>query len=319
MAQYRGALPQLEGELFLTDGGIETTLVFHEGIALPDFAAFVLLNYPDGQEALRKYFRAYCDIASHYGTGLILESPTWRANPDWANHLGFTPRGLAEANRQAIDLLLALRDEVESGPTPVVISGCIGPRGDGYVADEAMDEFQAQQYHSEQIGVFADTAADLVSAITMNYVEEAMGIALAAREAHMPVVISFTVETDGRLPTGQGLKEAIEQVDGVTAGYPAYYMINCAHPDHFENVLLPGSRWVQRIRGLRANASRKSHAELNEATALDSGDPEELGAQYARLRKRLPQINVMGGCCGTDHRHIEQMAKACKPLFHAAL
>lgn len=319
MAQYRDALPQLEGELFLTDGGIETTLVFHEGIALPDFAAFVLLNYPDGQEALRKYFRAYCAIANHYGTGLILESPTWRANPEWAGHLGFTPQGLAEANRQAIALLQALRSEVESGRTPVVISGCVGPRGDGYIADEAMDEFEAQQYHSEQIGVFSETAADMITAMTMNYMEEALGIALAARAAHMPVVIAFTVETDGRLPTGQGLKEAIEQVDKSTASYPAYYMINCAHPDHFEDVLVPGAHWVQRIRGLRANASRKSHAELNEAIALDSGDPEELGTQYARLRQRLPQINVMGGCCGTDHRHIEQMAKACKPLFRAAL
>ncbi|MCO6059137.1 homocysteine S-methyltransferase family protein [Pseudomonas sp. MOB-449] len=319
MAQYRSALPQLEGELFLTDGGIETTLVFHEGIALPDFAAFVLLNYPDGQEALRRYYRTYCAIASHYGTGLILESPTWRANPDWASHLGFTPQGLAEANRQAIALLQALRTEVESGRTPVVISGCIGPRGDGYIADEAMDEFQSRQYHAEQIEVFAHSAADMISALTMHYVEEAVGVALAARDAHMPVVISFSVETDGRLPAGQSLKEAIEQVDHATAAYPAYYMINCAHPEHFEDALVPGSRWVQRIRGLRANASRKSHAELNEATALDSGDPEELGAQYARLRQRLPHINVMGGCCGTDHRHVEQMAKACKPLFRAAL
>jgi S-methylmethionine-dependent homocysteine/selenocysteine methylase len=318
MAHYRSALPQLEGELFLTDGGIETTLVFHEGIALPDFAAFVLLNYPDGQDALRRYFRAYCAIASHHGTGLILDSPTWRANPDWARQLGFTPQGLATANRQAIALLQGLRDERAGGRAPMVISGCVGPRGDGYVADEAMDEEQARHYHSEQVELFAETSADLVSALTMNYVEEAVGIALAARDAQMPVVISFTVETDGRLPTGQSLQAAIEQVDAATAGYPAYYMINCAHPDHFESVLTPGSGWVQRIRGLRANASRRSHAELNEATTLDSGDPEELGALYARLRQRLPQINVMGGCCGTDQRHVEEIARACKPLFHAA-
>jgi S-methylmethionine-dependent homocysteine/selenocysteine methylase len=181
-----------------------------------------------------------------------------------------------------------------------------------------MDEEQARHYHSEQVELFAETSADLVSALTMNYVEEAVGIALAARDAQMPVVISFTVETDGRLPTGQSLQAAIEQVDAATAGYPAYYMINCAHPDHFESVLTPGSGWVQRIRGLRANASRRSHAELNEATTLDSGDPEELGALYARLRQRLPQINVMGGCCGTDQRHVEEIARACKPLFHAA-
>ncbi|WP_375738236.1 homocysteine S-methyltransferase family protein [Pseudomonas boanensis] len=319
MAQYRSALPQMENELFLTDGGIETTLVFHEGIALPDFAAFVLLNYPDGQTALRKYYRAYCDIASHYGTGLILESATWRANPDWANHLGFTPQGLAEINRQAIVLLEELRAEVESGRTPVVISGCIGPRGDGYVPDKAMDAHQAERYHSEQVGIFADTAADMVTAITMNYVDEALGIALAAREAGMPVAISFTVETDGNLPTGQPLRDAIEQVDAETVGYPAYYMINCAHPSHFAHVLEAGAPWVSRIHGLRANASRKSHAELNEATTLDSGDPEELASLYAQLRQCLPNLNVMGGCCGTDHRHVEQIAKVCKPLFRAVL
>ena len=317
MAQYRSALPQMENELFLTDGGIETTLVFLEGIALPDFAAFVLLNYPDGQSALRKYFRAYCDIARHYGTGLILESATWRANPDWATNLGFTPQGLADINRQAIVLLEELRAEVENGRTPVVISGCVGPRGDGYNADQAMDAHEAERYHSVQISTFADTAADMVTAITMNYVEEALGIALAARRANMPAAISFTVETDGNLPTGQPLREAIEQVDAETNSYPTYYMINCAHPSHFAHVLEPGAQWLTRIHGLRANASRKSHAELNEATALDSGDPEELAALYAQLRQTLPSLNVMGGCCGTDHRHVEQIAKACKPLFRA--
>jgi homocysteine S-methyltransferase len=196
-----------------------------------------------------------------------------------------------------------------------VISGCVGPRGDGYNPTALMSIEAAESYHAEQIGVFGDTAADLVTAITMNYVEEAIGITRAARRAGVPAVISFTVETDGRLPTGDTLPAAIERVDTETAAYPAYYMINCAHPTHFERVLDGTQPWAQRVRGLRANASRQSHAELNEATVLDIGDPVELGREYVELKRRLPRLNVMGGCCGTDPRHIEQIAAACLPLF----
>jgi len=199
-----------------------------------------------------------------------------------------------------------------------VISGCLGPRGDGYSPTQTMSDRDAEAYHREQVETFADTAADIVTAITMNYVEEAIGITRAAESAGMPVVISFTVETDGRLPTGQTLRAAIEQVDAVTSGYPSHYMINCAHPTHFERVLAEAEPWAQRIRGLPANASRKSHAELNESPELDVGDPVELGMQHAGLKQRLPQLNVLGGCCGTDHRHVEQIASACLPFFQTA-
>lgn len=318
MAQYRNALPQLAGTFFLTDGGIETTLIFHEGLVLPDFAAFHLFKTPQGEAALRKYFRTYAEIAKRFGTGLILESATWRANADWGKKLGYTPEELADANRRAIHLLEELRSEYQTERTPIVISGCIGPRGDGYVPDRAMSAQEAEVYHREQIETLAGSAADMVCAITMNYVEEAVGIARAAQRASAPVAISFTVETDGKLPTGQQLKAALEQVDDATSGYPSYYMINCAHPTHFDNVLINGERWVQRIHGLRANASRMSHAQLNEAPELDAGNATELGQEYADLKKRLPQLNVMGGCCGTDHRHIEQIASACLPLFRNA-
>ena len=197
----------------------------------------------------------------------------------------------------------------------MVISGCVGPRGDGYVPDRAMSASDAEDYHRQQMETFAGSAADMACAITMNYVEEALGVARAARSANMPVAISFTVETDGKLPTGQALGAAIEQVDAETSNYPLYYMINCAHPTHFDGVVASGAPWVDRIHGLRANASRMSHAELNEAPALDSGNPAELGREYAGLKKRLRRLNVMGGCCGTDHRHVEQMAAACSPLF----
>jgi len=319
MNTYRNSLPQLGDGLFLTDGGIETTLIFHEGLELPDFAAFHLLKTDEGEAALRNYFRTYADLARRFGTGLILESATWRSNPDWGARLGYLTEELAEINRKAILMLEEIRSEYQNENMTVVISGCIGPRGDGYVPDDLMSAWEAEVYHREQIEVFAASSADLVTAITMNYVEEAIGIAQAARNADIPVVISFTVETDGNLPTGQTLKSAIEQVDEATDGYPAYYMINCAHPTHFEHIVAEGGAWLDRVRGVRANASHRSHAELNEAPDLDEGNPVELGTQYARLKQRISTLNVMGGCCGTNHRHVEQIAQACIPLFQVAV
>jgi len=252
-------------------------------------------------------------IAAQFRAGIILESATWRASADWGRKLGYNAVQLADANRQAIRLLEDIRREHRELST--VISGCIGPRGDGYQPTRVMSTDEAQGYHREQISVFRDTAADMVAAITMNYAEEAIGIARAAQDAGMPVAISFTVETDGRLPTGQPLQEAIEQVEGATAMYPVYYMLNCAHPDH----LVLSKPWSRRIRGLRANASRKSHAELNESAELDTGDAAELGEQYSMLKRTLlPSLNVLGGCCGTDHRHVQRIAAACAPLFRIA-
>jgi homocysteine S-methyltransferase len=318
MSQFRKALPQLGGNFYLTDGGIETTLIFLEGLELPDFAAFDLLKSEEGRAALRKYFRTYAGLAQRFDTGLILESATWRASADWGSKLGYNAKEMADANRRAVGLLEEIRSEFKGGSGKVVISGCVGPRGDGYNPGRTMSEKEAENYHVRQIRVFEDSAADMVTAITMNYVAEAVGIARAAERAEMPVAISFTVETDGRLPTGQTLRAAIEQVDAATLCYPSYYMINCAHPTHFEHVLTEREPWTQRIRGLRANASRKSHAELNQSPDLDIGDPAELGVQHAQLKSRLSQLNVMGGCCGADHRHIEQIAAACLPLFRKA-
>lgn len=310
--RQKNALPQSSSAVFLTDGGIETTLVFNEGLDLPLFAAFPLLRTEAGTTALRAYFRTYAEIASRHGRGLILESATWRANADWGARLGYDAGALAEVNRAAIALLEEVRAEWATERMPVVISGCVGPRGDGYVPANAMTAAEAERYHGEQIATFADTAADMVTAMTMNYEAEAVGVALAARRLGMPVAIAFTVETDGKLPTGQPLAAAIAAVDAATDGYASYYMINCAHPSHFEHELsrTEYARPFARIRGLRANASRRSHAELDEATEVDSGDPEALAADYARLRAVMPQLTVLGGCCGTDHRHLECIAAA---------
>ncbi len=309
------ALPQLGGDFYLADGGIETTLIFLERLELPHFAAFDLFKDAHGEAALRSYFETYARLAERYKTGLVLESATWRASQDWGDKLGYDAKEMAAVNRRAIGLLERVKSEYGADRSKVVISGCVGPRGDGYNPSAMMSAQEAQHYHANQIRVFEDSAADMVSAITMNYVNEALGVAAAAERAGMPVVISFTVETDGRLPTGEPLREAIEAVDGATSRYPAYYMINCAHPAHFGPALEENKAWTTRVRGLRANASRKSHAELNESADLDIGDPAELGAEHAALKRRFGALNVMGGCCGTDHRHIEEIARSCRPLF----
>ena len=308
--RYRDALPQLADVPFLTDGGIETTLIFHDGLELPHFAAYDLLTRDGGAQALRRYFEPYAQLARKRGMGVVLETATWRASPDWAQRLGHTSTELEALNRRAVRLLEELRADYETDSAPIVISGCVGPRGDGYVVGEAMTAEAAEVYHAEQIGTFAGTAADLVTALTMTYVDEAVGVVRSARAAGLPVVISFTVETDGRLPSGQALRDAIEEVDERTGGAAAYFMVNCAHPSHFEHVLEPAAGWTERIRGLRANASRLSHAELDEAEDLDEGDPEELARDYDALRARLPQLRVLGGCCGTDHRHVDAMSRA---------
>jgi S-methylmethionine-dependent homocysteine/selenocysteine methylase len=312
MAKYRNRLPQLDGGIVLTDGGIETTLIFHDKLELPYFAAFHLLKDNAGSEALLRYYATHASIARANGMGFILESPTWRASADWGEKLGYSRAELADANRSSIVLMSRLRQQFETAQSAMVISGCVGPRGDGYDPGRVMSETEAETYHREQIEVFRDAGADLVTAITMTNTPEAIGVVRAARAAGLPVVISFTLETDGRLPTGQSLKEAIEAVDAATGKAPAYYMINCAHPTHFDGVLDAKESWVARVRGLRANASRRSHAELNEAPDLDDGNPVELGSEYRDLVRRHPHINVLGGCCGTDHRHIEEIARACK-------
>lgn len=308
--KYRNDLPQMRGEMFLADGGLETTLVFHEGRELPLFAAIVLLEDEEGTAALRRYYEPYAEIAREYGTGIVLDTPTWRGGPRWAGDLGYPVERFVELNRMGVELVEEIRERFETEETPIVINGAIGPQDDGYNPGEIMSAERAREYHSTQVETFADTAADLVSAITMTYVDEAIGITKAAQDAEIPVVISFTVETDGRLPSGEELGEAIIAVDEATAGGPAYFMINCAHPTHFEGVVDETGDWQRRIRGLRANASSMSHEELDESEELDSGDPVDLGARYNALRADLPNLQVVGGCCGTDHRHVRAIAEA---------
>jgi homocysteine S-methyltransferase len=301
-------LPHQSNRLFLTDGGIETSLIHDDGLELPCFAAFHLLSNVIGRAALVRYYERYIAVAASAETGFILESPTWRANPDWAERLGYSRTALAEINLAAIRLMQGLQQRHQTPRVPMLVSGCVGPRGDGYVAGDVMNPDAAESYHDGQIEVFADAGCDLVTATTMTNPPEAIGIVRAAARRGVRSVISFTVETDGCLPNGSSLEEAIAGVDEATGRGPAYYMLNCAHPRHFASALAEGGAWTARLAGLRANASCKSHAELNDAVELDRGNPTALAEEYRLLRSLLPGLRLFGGCCGTDHRHVAAMA-----------
>lgn len=295
----------------LTDSGLETWLVFHRNVDLPEFAAFPLLDDPKGRPLLSEFFAEHLRLAADATTGAVLETPTWRANSDWGAKLGYDAAGLDRVNRDSVAFL---RGVGEQFPTvDLVVSGNIGPRGDGYDPSEFMSAANAETYHRPQIDSFAAAGADRVTMLTATHAGEATGVVQAAASAPIPVVVAFTLETDGRLPSGQPLHEAIAEVDDATGSAALHFGINCAHPDHFMNAIDISDPAIQRIELLRANASRLSHAELDEAEELDDGDPVELAGQYKQLVERHPHLRVLGGCCGTDARHVQAIAKACVP------
>ena len=291
---------------YVTDGGLETDLIFHHGVDLPDFAAFPLVEDERGRELLTSYFDGYAGVARRAGVGLMLESPTWRANPDWAARVGYDAPALDRANRGAIELMHTIRERhADLHDAGVVVSGTLGPRGDGYVADEHNDADELADYHRPQLASFKAAGADLATALTLTGPQEGVGIVAAARAVGLPVAISFTVETDGRLPDGTPLREAVALVEA--AGGPDWFLVNCAYPTHIAPGLEDdgdGGEWRARIHGLRPNASRLTHAELDAAEELDEGDVGELRSAYDGLRDALPSLRILGGCCGTDVRHV---------------
>ncbi len=296
----------------VTDGGLETDLIFHHGVDLPDFAAFVLLDDDRGRNLLRDYYRGYAEIARAHGAGVRLESATWRASTDWGLRLGYDAADLRRVNADAIGLLREIAAEFRDLPE-VRIVGMIGPRGDGYRpgawhAVTGVDD--AQAYHLPQVRALADAGAHVIAAYTLSDAAEAAGVVRAAREAGVPVEISFTVETDGLLPSGRTLADTIEHVDAIAA--PDGYLLNCAHPDHLARAV--DADTASRIIGIRPNASRLSHAELDEAESLDEGDPADLAAAMVDLLATMPAVRVIGGCCGTDVRHVAKMWERLDPL-----
>ena len=286
----------------VTDGGLETDLIFHRGVDLPEFAAYPLVWTDEGRATLRDYYTAYADVAARAGAGLRLESPTWRANSDWAPLLGHGQAEQDDANRRAVELMHGLADEWRDRVADLLVVGSVGPRGDGYRPGQAVDPDEAAGYHAPQLAAFAAAGANRACALTLSDPGEAIGVVRAAQAAGLALDLGFTVETDGRLATGPTLREGIEAVDAVAA--PASYVVNCAHPEHVLPALEGGGDWLRRIHGLRCNASTLTHAELDESETLDEGDLEVLVPAHRRIEALLPELEFVGGCCGTDVRHV---------------
>lgn len=290
--------------------GMETDLIFNQKWDLPEFAAFPLAVSEHGRSRLSQYYDAQVALARDNGLGVILDSVTWMANADRARPLGYDAEMLAKANAEAVAVVRSARER--AGSVPVLVSGQIGPRGDAYQAG-AKGVADAQEYHTEQIQKLVRAGVDMITAYTLGSAEEATGIALAAKANGVPVVMSFTVETDGRLPDGSNLGDAVDFTDAHSGSTVLGYCINCAHPDHFKPAL-DGRAWMKRLIGLIPNASRRSHAELDAATELDDGDPAELAAELGTLHDSLPQLSIFGGCCGTDMRHLKATAERLGPV-----
>lgn len=288
---------------WLTDGGIETSLIFEDGFDLPLFAAYVLYETPEGRAALSRYAERYLRLASRSAPGFLLGTATWRANMGWAGQLGHDEAAVRRINAEAVALARSARAQWEREDFPILVDGIIGPAGDGYAAGRPLAPAEAEALHRPQVEALAGAGADLVTVLTMTQPGEAAGVARAARAAGIPAVISFTVETDGTIPDGTALATAIDAVDDAAGDAVLWYGVNCAYPTHFRH-RLDGGTWTRRIGLIRANASAKSHAELDEATELDEGDPVAFGVLHGDLARALPGLRVIGGCCGTDHRHV---------------
>jgi S-methylmethionine-dependent homocysteine/selenocysteine methylase len=302
-------LPQIAGHGMASGYGNETWLQYVDGFELRHFCAFELLDDPRGRVCMTDYHRKIVEAAVANGFGVINEGIHYRASRDWGALIGYSRDGLEEINIRGIEFYRDFAREYGSPETPMIVGGCIGPRGDAYETGRLPDAAEAEDYHSEQIATFMKAGADMVTAATFSGVEEAIGLTRAASAAGMPVAVSFFARTKGgRLEGGETLEEAIAAVDAATDNVPLYYMVNCSHPAEFEPGLTPGD-WTQRLGGFMPNAVAMETLTLCSLGHLEDGDPKELGGQMADLAKRYPHVNVWGGCCGTDGRHIGEITK----------
>ena len=306
-------LPQQSGKLMTTAGGFETWMQYVDGFKLRHFCAFELLNDARGLGCLRDYHRKVVEAATANGFGVINEGLHYRSSRDWGELIGFSREALLEINVRGIEFYRDFAREYAGPDTPMLVGGVVGPRGDAYNIGRLPDAAEAEDYHSEQIRIFREAGADHVTAMTFSSVDEAIGVARAAKSVGIPVVISFLLARGGRLKGGETLEEAITRVDSATDDAPAYYMINCTHPTEFEPALTAG-KWISRLGGFMPNAVAMETLDLCKLGHLEDGDPVELGAQMGALAQRFPHINVWGGCCGTDGRHIGEITRQVREV-----
>lgn len=302
---------------YLTYGGNETYLLFVQGFPLREFCAFEVFEDEAAWTRLVSGLLApIAKAAADSKMGLMTDCLVWRASADYARRLGTAD--VATLNERAVrrtrDFLAGWRDGSASAKAcPVIVSADHGPRGDGYAVTGRVAADAAYDYHAPQVEALAAAGVDLLVPLTMTSLQETLGILRAAQRHGLPALVSPTIEPDGKLPDGTPLGDFVRAVDEATAGYPVAFMVNCVHPTHLEPILRGGRErgeaWVSRIRGLRANASAKTHAELDNSTELDRGDPVALAAGVQSLQ-RTYDLSVVGGCCGTDAEHLQRIAAA---------
>ena len=299
---------QREGQFFLTDGGIETEIMYKWGFELPHFAMYPLLDNPDAMAAMRGMYRRYLDVAARHRLSALMGGLDYRASSDWGALLGYSREALAEANFRSIAFLRELADEYVADIPQILIAGYIGPRGDAYRINRTITAAEAEDYHAVQLATLKAADVDLAWALTFNNTPEAIGVARAAARIGVPLAISFTLNSASRLSSGPSLAQAVETVEAETGGTPAFYSLNCSHPVEFEPALTAGD-WIGRVRGFRPNASKMDKIALCKLGHLEEGDPVELGRLMGALARRYPHMDVWGGCCGTGDVHLDQIAR----------
>ena len=301
--------PRLENKIYLTEGGTETEILYKWGYELPEFAMFPLLDNAEADQCIRGIYRRYFDVAEAFETGLVILGHDYRASPDWARKLGYSLDGLAEMQHRTIDFLADMRSEYKGRVSDVYISGCIGPRGDAYGTGAEISESEAEDYHSVQLSTLRETDADMAIAATFNNIPEAIGVVRAAKNIGVPLGVSLTLTTESRLRSGPTLKQAVETIDEQTDGAAAWFGTNCSHPLEFEPAISETGVWTERLRYIRPNASRMEKIALCKLGHLEDGNPIELGQQMGDVAQRFPKMDILGGCCGTDERHLGEIAK----------
>ena len=301
--------PRLDNKFYLTEGGSETEIMYKWGFELPEFEMYPLLDNPQADEIIRNMFRRYFEVAAQHDTGMLLNGHDYRASPDWGAKLGYSPEALRNMQHRVIDFLDGMRAEYADRVSDVYIAACIGPRGDAYGSGGEITADEAEDYHSVQLKNLDGTAADMAVAATFNNVPEAIGVIRAANGAGRPIGVSLTLTPEGRLRSGPGLGEAIETIDEATDGGAAWFGTNCSHPLEFEPALAEQGPWLDRLRYIRPNAARMDKIALCSLGHLEDGDPVELGGQMGEVARRLPRADIIGGCCGTDERHLSEIAR----------
>jgi len=314
-------VPTTARPLWVTDGGLEADLIHHHGVDLPGSAAFPLLGTTEGRALLTSYYSGFAQVARRTGTGLLLETPTWRANPDWVVALGGSPQDVRRINLESVVFLAGLGEMLlasgalstaaktgtsgrQSDDGAFQVRGVIGPKGNGYLPERRPTAEEFADYHSVQAAALCDGGVSWVTAYTLSTLAEAVGVVRAARAHSLKVGICFTVESDGRLPDGSPVAAAVEELWQRSA--PDGLLLNCASPSHIVRAL-EDDGWGRLVTGLRVDASGPSHAELDSSEQLDEGDLQDLVRDFQRLTARLPNLEVVGGCCGSDARHIAEL------------